>query len=168
LLHVLSMTLGVALIGGSAYRHPRRGARKRSPAGGLADPRIRLAAGTAALLVTAVAARRDHVSHAEDLVFRAVNGLPGRLYPPAWAVMQLGTLGAAPAAAGAAWLAADGELAGRLLASGTATWALSKLVKQMVRRPRPATLLPGINCRGRDAAGPGTRRPGGVSVGGGF
>jgi len=119
----------------------------------LADPWIRLGAGTAALLVTAAAVRRDHVGPGEDLVFRAVNGLPDSLYPPAWVVMQLGTLGAAPAAAGVAWLAADGELAGRLLVSGAATWALSKLVKQMVRRPRPASLLPGTRCRGREAAG---------------
>ena len=67
--------------------------------------------------------------------------------------MQLGTLGAAPASAGAAWLAGDRELAGRLLAGGTATWALSKLVKRMVRRPRPASLLPGTRRRGPDAAG---------------
>jgi undecaprenyl-diphosphatase len=119
----------------------------------LADPWIALGTGTAALLVTAAAVRRDHVGPGEDLVFRAVNGLPDSLYPPAWVVMQLGTLGAAPAAAGVAWLAADGELAARLLVSGTATWALSKLVKQMVRRPRPANLLPGTRCRGREAAG---------------
>jgi hypothetical protein len=36
---------------------------------------------------------------------------------------------------GAALLAHDRELAGRLLAAGTGTWALSKLVKQIVRRP---------------------------------
>jgi len=129
------------------------GTRKRSLTEVLADPRIRLGAGAAALLVTAAVVRRDHVSHAEDRVFRAVNGLPDSLYPSAWTVMQLGTLGAAPAAAGVAWLAADGELAGRLLVSGTATWALSKLVKHIVRRPRPATLLPGTRCRGREAAG---------------
>jgi membrane-associated phospholipid phosphatase len=123
------------------------------PEAGPADPRVRLGAGTAALLVTATAVRRDHVGPGEDLLFRAINGLPDSLYLPAWAVMQLGTLGAAPAAAGVAWLAADGELAARLLVSGTATWALAKLVKQIVRRPRPATLLPGTRCRGREAAG---------------
>ena len=119
----------------------------------LADPRVRLATGIAALLVTAIAAHRDRVGRYEATVFRAVNGLPGCLYPPAWAVMQLGTLGAAPAAAGAAWLAGDRELAGRLLAGGTSTWALSKVFKQMVRRPRPAALLPGTHVRGRGAAG---------------
>ena len=83
-----------------------------SVARALADPRVRLGAGTAALLVTAMAARRNRVSPGEAAAFRAVNDLPGWLYPPAWVVMQLGTLGAAPAAAGAAWLAGDRQLAG--------------------------------------------------------
>ena len=126
---------------------------KRSPADALADPRVRLAAGTVAMLATAVAARRSHVSRCEATAFRAVNCLPDSLYPPAWLIMQLGTLGAAPASAGAAWLAGDRELAGRLLVGGTATWALSKLVKRMVGRPRPAILLPGTRRRGPDAAG---------------
>ena len=134
---------------------PRPSARNQqhSLAGVLADPRMRLAAGTAVLLVTAMAAHRDRVSPWEATAFRAVNGLPDSLYRPAWAVMQLGTLGAAPAAAGAAWLSGDRQLAGRLLVGGTATWALSKLVKRMVRRPRPAILLPDTHRRGRDAAG---------------
>jgi len=118
----------------------------------LAEPRIRLAAGTAALLVTAVAVHRNRVGQWEARAFRAVNCLPDSLHVPAWAVMQLDTIGAVPAAAGAAWLAGDGELAGRLFANGAGTWALSKLVKQLVRQPRPATLLPGTRCRGRDAA----------------
>lgn len=108
---------------------------------------------TAALLVTAMAVRRDSVEPWEATAFRAVNGLPDSLHVPAWVVMQLGALGAVPAAAGAAWLAGDGELAGRLLLSGTCTWALAKLVKQVVRRPRPATLLAGTRGRGRDATG---------------
>jgi undecaprenyl-diphosphatase len=127
--------------------------RRHSLAGVLADPRMRLAVGTAVMLVTAVAARRQRVSRWEAIAFRAVNSLPDSLYPPVWAVMQLGTLGAAPAAAGAAWLSGDRQLAGRLLAGGTATWALSKPVKRIVRRPRPATLLPDTHRRGRDAAG---------------
>jgi glycosyltransferase 2 family protein len=129
------------------------GTRAGSLIGVLADPKVRLGIGTAALLVTALAARRDRVSPAEARVFRAVNGLPDAVHAPAWAIMQLGTLGAAPATAGAAWLADDRELAGRLLASGASTWALSKLVKQVVRRPRPAALLAGTRRRGRDAAG---------------
>jgi undecaprenyl-diphosphatase len=105
------------------------------------------------LLVTAMAARRDRVGPCEAKTFRAVNGLPDSIYVPTWVVMQLGTLGAAPAAAGAAWLAGEGELAVRLLAGGTGTWVLSKLVKRIVRRPRPAALMAGTRCRGREAAG---------------
>ncbi|HYX62333.1 MAG TPA: phosphatase PAP2 family protein [Streptosporangiaceae bacterium] len=122
-------------------------------AGVLADPRVRLGAGTAALLITAVTVHQDRVGPGEAAAFRAVNGLPESLYRPAWAVMQLGTIGAAPATAAAAWLAGDRELAGRLLAGGTGAWALSKVVKRMVRRPRPAVLLPGTRRRGREASG---------------
>jgi len=125
----------------------------RSAVGLLADPRVRLGLGPAAVLVTALPARRKRVGHAEARAFRAVNGLPDALDIPAWVIMQLGTLGAAPAAAGAALLAHDRELAGRLLAGGGGTWALAKLVKQVVRRPRPATLISGTRTRGRDASG---------------
>jgi glycosyltransferase 2 family protein len=119
----------------------------------LADPRVRLCAGFAVLLVTASAARRDRVGPWEAGAFRTVNGLPDSWHLPAWVVMQLGAFGAVPVAATAAWLAGDGELAGRLLASGTSAWGLAKLVKQVVRRPRPVALLPGTRRRGREAAG---------------
>jgi membrane-associated phospholipid phosphatase len=119
----------------------------------MADPAVRLVVGSAAVLATAVAVRHDRVGSGEARAFRAVNGLPDPLYPPAWVVMQSGALGAAPAAAGLAWLAGERDLAPRLLAGGVGTWALSKLVKQIVRRPRPAALLPGTRVRGRDAAG---------------
>ena len=123
------------------------------PAYVLADPWVRLSLGTAATVVTAFLARRDRVGNCEARAFRVVNDLPDSLYVPAWVIMQLGTLGTAPAAAGAALLAHDRELAGRLLAVGMGTWTLSKLVKQMVRRPRPAALLSGTHNRGRDASG---------------
>jgi glycosyltransferase 2 family protein len=129
------------------------GVPRRSRAGLLASPRTRLGAGAAVVAVTGLAVRHRHVSSWEEGAFRAVNGLPSSAYPAAWACMQLGAFGAAPAAAGAAWLAGDRELAARLLASGASTWALAKLVKQVVRRPRPGALLPGTRCRGRPAAG---------------
>jgi membrane-associated phospholipid phosphatase len=119
----------------------------------LADPRVRLGAGLVTLLATAGAVHRDRVGGCEARAFRAVNGLPDALYPPAWIVMQMGAFGAVPASAFTAWRAGDGELAARLLLGGTSAWALSKLVKNVVRRPRPDALLPGIRGRGRDAAG---------------
>ena len=109
----------------------------------LTDPRARLGVGGAVLLATAGAARHDRVGPAEARAFQAVNGLPDALYPPAWVVMQLGAFGAVPAAAATAWLAGDGELAARLLVGGTGAWALSKLVKQVVRRPGRRRCFPG-------------------------
>jgi hypothetical protein len=119
----------------------------------LTDPRIRLSAGAVTLLCTALAARGNRVGACEQRMFRAVNELPDGLYPPGWVIMQLGTLGAAPAAAAAAWLAGDRELAGRLVTAGSVSWLLSKGFKLVVHRDRPAILLPGTRGRGRDAAG---------------
>jgi membrane-associated phospholipid phosphatase len=138
---------------GRASARPAGKSRKRPVLESLADPKARLAIGAAATVITAAAVRGRPVGRHETTVFRAINDLPDSLYVPAWAVMQLGALGAAPVAAGGAWAAHDRKLSGRLLAGGVATWALSKLVKQLVRRPRPAMLLPGARRRGPDAAG---------------
>jgi membrane-associated phospholipid phosphatase len=119
----------------------------------LADARVRLALGVAVMLITERHVRSDGVGRREARAFRAVNGLPDALRGPAWIIMQFGTLGAAPAAAGAAWAAGERKLAWRLLAGGSATWALSKVVKHNVRRPRPAMLLTGTRCRGKQAFG---------------
>src|SRR5689334_15608949 len=108
------------------------GSRGSSLGGLLADPRARLEAGTAVLLLTAVAVRRDRVGPGEAAAFRAVNGLPGSLYQPAWVIMQLGAPGAVPVTAGLAWLAGDRTLAGRLLVGGTGAWVLSNAVKRLV------------------------------------
>jgi undecaprenyl-diphosphatase len=114
---------------------------------------MRLSIGAALTVITALSARGQRVGHHEATMFRAINGLPDSLYAPAWLVMQLGALGAAPVAAGGAWVAHDRQLSGRLLAGGAATWALSKLIKRLVRRPRPAMLIPDARRRGPDAAG---------------
>ena len=119
----------------------------------LSDPRVRLCAGTVALLCTALAAHGNRVGAGEARTFRAINELPDALYPPGWVVMQLGNLGAVPAAAGAAWLAGDRELAGRLLTVGSVTWLLAKGVKYVIRRDRPGSLLPDTLGRGPDASG---------------
>ena len=83
---------------------PRK-TKERPPTGLLADPRVRLGLGTAAVLITAC--RRAAIASA--LRGRRRSGrstaCPAALYGPAWVIMQLGTLGAAPAAAGAARLA---------------------------------------------------------------
>lgn len=121
--------------------------------GPVADARVRLAVGLAALAVTSATVRRDHVGQREARLFRVINDLPDSLFLPSWPVMQLGNLAAAPLSAGVALAAGDRRLAGRLIVGGTASWALSKVVKRGVRRARPAALLPDARRRGRDAAG---------------
>jgi undecaprenyl-diphosphatase len=119
----------------------------------LPAPAWRLAAGTAGLVVTSALVHREHVDDAEEKVFTMVNKLSDHLYKPLWVVMQAGALGAAPAAGATAWLAGDRRLAIRLVAGGSATWALSKVVKRFARRPRPAFLIPTTRVRGSDASG---------------
>lgn len=113
----------------------------------------RTAAGAAVLAGSLFPLRRDRIGRREQRAFRLVNNLPDQLYVPAWPVMQLGALGAAPATAAVALAAGNRPLAGRLLAGGTAAWALAKVVKRVVRRGRPMALLAGVHTRGREATG---------------
>jgi membrane-associated phospholipid phosphatase len=119
----------------------------------LRRPAARLVLGSVGLMASATLARRDGLGGREVRVFRLVNGLPDAVYLPGWMLMQLGNLGAAPASATAAWLVGRPVLARRLLAVGSASWALSKLVKRGVGRPRPALLVAGTRTRGREQAG---------------
>ena len=113
----------------------------------------RTAAGAAVLAGTLVPLRRDRIGRREQQAFRLVNNLPDRLYAPAWPLMQLGALAAAPATAAVALAAGNRPLARRLLSGGTAAWALAKVVKRVVRRGRPMALLAGVRTRGREATG---------------
>jgi undecaprenyl-diphosphatase len=111
--------------------------------------------GLALLGVSGLPVDDKDVSALERAVFRRVNDLPDRLYPPAWLVMQAGTVGAAPAAAGLAWGSGRPVLAARLLAGGTGTWLLAMVVKRVYRRPRPAVLVATTRSRGGEATGMG-------------
>jgi undecaprenyl-diphosphatase len=116
-------------------------------------PVARLAAGLGGLALATLPVRRDRVGPVEAAVFSSVNSLPDGLHGPAWVVMQLGTLGAAPAAGAVAWLAGERRVAVQLAAAGSITWGLSKVVKAVVRRDRPAGLLAGVAVRGPAASG---------------
>src|SRR5436190_21158015 len=129
-----------------------RGFGHREPRRRYLPPVTRVTVGVAAIAASLAPLRRDKVGHRERAVFEAVDGLPGSLYTPAWAGMQLGTVGAAPAAAGAALLAGERRLAVRLLAGGVGAWAASKAVKRFAGRPRPIQLLPDTHIRGQEAS----------------
>lgn len=115
--------------------------------------RVRTVAGMTVLAGTLVFIERDRVGRREQRTFRLLNGLPDRLYRPAWPVMQLGAFAAAPATAAVAVAAGNRPLAVRLSINGTAAWALAKVVKRIVRRGRPIALMAGVQTRGREASG---------------
>jgi membrane-associated phospholipid phosphatase len=115
----------------------------------------RLAAAVAGLVLTAAPTRRSHTPQLEVACFRAINDLPNGLYAPLWVVMQFGALAAVPTTAAAVGLRGHRATAGRLLATGTLTWVLAKVVKRLVGRGRPASLLPSVRIRGREASGEG-------------
>lgn len=105
------------------------------------------------MLLTARTADGSRVGLVETRLFRTVNGLPDSLYKPAWVLMQCGALGAAPVAAELALLSGRPVTAVRVLAGGTGAWALAKVVKRLVGRPRPAHVISGTCIRGREESG---------------
>jgi membrane-associated phospholipid phosphatase len=115
--------------------------------------KVRTIAGVAAQASTLVPQHRDRIGRREQRTFHALNRLPDRLYRPAWPVMQLGALAAAPVTAGVALAAGNRPLARRLLTGGSMAWVLAKAVKGVVRRGRPAALLTGVRSRGQEASG---------------
>ncbi len=114
---------------------------------------VRLAAAVALLAATAELVHRNRVAALEVDAFRLVNDLPGFLYPPVWAVMQLGNLLAVPALAALAALTRRFRLAVNLLVAGVGVWFLAILVKGLVERGRPAHFLHDVHVRGVPASG---------------
>jgi glycosyltransferase 2 family protein len=119
-------------------------------------PRIRrradavaIVGGLAVLALGMVAVRDSSVSDVEEDVFRAINDLPGALYPLLWPFQQLGALAVGPVVAVVALVARRYRLAlAALLATGGKLW-LERVVKSMVSRERPGTSVgPDIHARG--------------------
>ena len=131
-----------------------RGPKPRLPVNrGWADPDVRLGLGLAVLLLAGLPVHDHSIGTRETRMFRAVNELPQDIYAPAWVLMQSGNLVAVPIAATLAALAGRPRLAAQLGLAGTATWALSKLVKRIYRRPRPSALVQGARSRGPEPSG---------------
>jgi membrane-associated phospholipid phosphatase len=112
-----------------------------------------LAVGLLGVAVSALPVRRNRIGRREERVFLAVNRLPDGLHRPAWVVMQLGALGAAPATAALALVVGERRLAARLATSGLTAWVLAKVVKQVIRRGRPSTVIADVRHRGPESSG---------------
>lgn len=125
----------------------------RSALATLADPDLRIGIGVAGLALSGLAVREGSIGRREAAVFRAVNGLPDELFVPAWVVMQAGTLAAGPTAGAVAWASGRHRLAGQLALGGVGSWALSKAIKRVYRRPRPSSFIESVHTRGPEASG---------------
>lgn len=111
------------------------------------------AAAVAITIWTARSGRSNHVGNAEERVFRRINGLPDELHRPAWAVMQMGSLGGA-VVAGLTERARTDRC--HVLATGVGLWSGVKVVKRVVgKRGRPASELEHVAVRGASQRGRG-------------
>jgi len=105
---------------------------------------IAIAIGT----VTWLMALPSSVSGVETWAFRLFNDLPDWLEMPTWPIMQMGALAMVPIAAGLVYLSwRRWQPAIAVLGAGTEAWLISRLVKELVGRGRPATLLDRVNLR---------------------
>jgi hypothetical protein len=113
---------------------------------------LAFAAATVALVLISLPVSSHSVPGPERSVFRVLNtdAVP---YSIVWLVMQLGDFGIFPIAAGVATLFRRWRLACSLALAGAAAYLCPLLVKEIVRRGRPATLLPGVLQRGAHEGG---------------
>jgi glycosyltransferase 2 family protein len=108
---------------------------------------------SAATLASAWLATAPRVHARELSLFRLFNELPPQLELPVWLVMQMGSLSAVPAGAGAALVAREPQLAADLALAGGLSWAAAKGAKRVIRRERPAVFVAELLLRGRPQAG---------------
>jgi len=110
---------------------------------------VTVAVGLAVLLAGMLAVRNGSVSGIEESAFRAVNDLPGALYPVLWPFQQLGVIVVGPIAAIVAAIFRRFRLAVMLLVVTVAKLGLERMVKQVVSRERPGTSVgPDVHLRG--------------------
>jgi len=88
-----------------------------------------------------IVVRNASVSGIERSAFRAVNDLPGALYPVLWPFQQLGAVLVGPLAAAIALVLRHVRLAIALLLATAAKLGLERVVKEIVSRPRPGTSI---------------------------
>lgn len=105
--------------------------------------------GLAVLVAGMIAVRNGSVSSFEEDAFRAVNDLPGALYPLLWPLQQLGAILFGPLVALVAAVARRFRLAVLVLAATLAKLVLERAVKAVVTRGRPPTSIgPDVHVRG--------------------
>lgn len=111
--------------------------------------------GSVLLVLSALPVHVHSISGAERSVFRAINDHTVLPFIVVWTIMQLGNFLAVPAVALAAALWRRWRLAIGMLTGGVVTYYLAKVVKQIVERGRPASVLDDVHIRGTASLGRG-------------
>ena len=116
---------------------------------------LRLTLGATIVVLCTSAVQSDRIARQESNAFRVVNELPlpGWAYPFVWFMMQLGNLGAVPLVVLAAAVTRRWRLALDAAVAGGAIYVVARLIKQVVQRGRPQTLLDGVHILGEPARG---------------
>ena len=114
---------------------------------------VRLVLSAAVVLTSAWLAHRAHPGVVEVDAFRLVNDLPATFAAPLIGIMQLGAFAAVPVFSLVALFARRPRLARLLLLSGTAAWALSKLLQMVVDEEPPGLVIGRVTLHGSVKAG---------------
>jgi undecaprenyl-diphosphatase len=100
------------------------------------------------LVLAAVPVDPDKLSGIERKIFVGINSIPGLPFVVVWPVMQLGMVLVIPAAALAALAWRRYRLSLSLFLAGATTYVAAKLVKRVVTRGRPSTLVDSVHIHG--------------------
>jgi undecaprenyl-diphosphatase len=111
------------------------------------------AVGAVVLVLAALPVHTHDISGPETAVFWGINGPDLLPFAVVWPVMQLGNFVAVPVAAAVAAAFRRWRLALGLLVAGGAVYELAKVVKRIVVRGRPDSLLGDVVIRGQGAGG---------------
>jgi membrane-associated phospholipid phosphatase len=115
---------------------------------------VPLGVGCALLIVCALLVHEHHVAGWETSAFRAINDRTVLPFAVVWPVMQLGNFVVVPVAAALAGVARRWRLAVGLLLGGTAAYLIAAdVVRRLVVRGRPPSLLADVQIRGAQAHG---------------
>lgn len=115
---------------------------------------VRFGVALTLLALSALPIHRASVSSIESRIFDWINELP-LLYTPVWAVMQLGNIVVVPVTAAIALAFRRIRLAFDLVVAGTTAWILAKVVKELIVRGRPGSLLEDVVLRDAPSGGRG-------------
>lgn len=112
-----------------------------------------LAGASVLLVLSALPVDADRISSAERVAFRVVNDPTVLPFVIVWPVMQLGNILVLGVAAIVAIVARRLRLAASIVLGGLAAYAIAKVIKRIVERGRPDTLLTDVNIRGEASLG---------------